>query len=471
MKRLFALLLIFTLLFSVTGHKAYAAAQMEDQSVQNGSHSADARMPLLGTEQLITNAQSIMLYEAQSDTLLYAWNADEQLPPSSLVKIMTAMLAIEKGKMDDLITVDSDVLNSVPAEAVDCKLQIGELLTLEQLLYCMLVGSANDAAAVIAHHIAGNQQDFVDMMNQKAQELGCAGTNFVNVHGLHDDFQYTTARDVTKILAAAIQYDVFCTVFGTVNYTVPQTNKYEERSFTTGNYLMDQEDKPTYYDSRVTGGRTGVTEYSDRCIAATAQKNGLQVISVVMGAKSSYEEAGVTIKSFGGFPETTKLLDAAFDGYARSQIIYQGQILKQQKIVGGDCDLMLGTDISVATVLPDDVKFEDLSFRYQDVSGQLSAPIMKGSHISTLQVYYGSLCVGQAPLYAMNTVGVKQTQLNADSQPADNDNGWKTILIIMGIILAPIILVVGGLRITGAVRAISSRKRSIRYRKDRRRSR
>ncbi len=470
MKRIFAIFLIVCLILSSTAFAASAQSTV-DESVQSGSHSADALMPLLGTDRLITNAKSVMLYEAKSDTLLYSWNADEQLPPSSLVKIMTAMLAIENGDLSALVTVESEVLNSVPAEAVDCALQIGELLTLEQLLYCMMVDSANDAAAVIAHHIAGSQQSFVAMMNQRAQELGCTGTNFINVHGLHDEMQYTTARDVTKILAEAIKSEQFRTIFGTVNYTVPQTNKYEERNFSTGNYLINQEDRPTYYDSRVTGGRTGVTQFSDRCIAATAEKNGLQVISIVMGAESVYEENGVEVRSFGGFPETTKLLDAAFDGYARSQIIYQGEILKQQKVSGGDCDVMLGTDISVSTVLPADVGYEDLSFRYHDTLTQLAAPIAKGTQLSTVQVYYGSLCVGQASLYAMNDVAVKQAQSVTDSQPVQDNATWTRVLTVIGMIAVVLILIVILFRIISRVRLMSSRKRSLRYKKDRRRSR
>ena len=470
MKKFFSFFLMVCFILSSTAF-CVSAQSAVDESIRSGSHSADALMPLLGTDQLITNAKSIMLYEAKSDTLLYSWNADEQLPPSSLVKIMTAMLAIENGDLSALVTVESEILNSVPAEAVDCELQIGELLTLEQLLYCMMVGSANDAAVVIAHHIAGSQQAFIAMMNERAQALGCTGTNFMNVHGLHDELQYTTARDVTKILAEAIKSEQFRTIFGTVTYTVPQTNKFEERSFSTGNYLMNQEERPSYYDSRVTGGRTGVTEYSDRCIAATAEKNGLQVISIVMGAESVYEESGVEIRSFGGFPETTKLLDAAFDGYSRSQIIYQGQILKQCSVTGGDCDVMLGSDISVSTVLPAEVTYEDLSFRYTDAQAQLTAPIAKGTQLSIVQVYYGSLCVGQASVYAMNDVSVKQAQTVTDPQPVHDNGLWTKVLTVIGMIAVVLILIVIIFRIIGRVRLMSSRKRSLRYKKDRRRSR
>lgn len=463
---LFLVLALFLLPCATVG-----AQESVDESVLYGTHSVDASVPLLGADQLITNAQSVVLYETDSETLMYAWNADEQLPPSSLVKILTALIAIEEGNLEEVVTVRSDVLDTVPSAAMDCDLQVDEVLTLEQLLYCMMVGSANDAAAVIGDHIAGSQAAFVERMNQYALQLGCTATNFVNVHGLHHEMQYTTARDVTRILAAAVKNEQFCTIFGSINYTVPQTNKSEERYFSSGNYLMNTEERANYYDARVTGGRTGIAENSGRCIAATAEANGLKVISVILGAKSVYEEDGVTKNSFGGFPETTALLNLGLQGYKKAQVIYKDQILKQYPVDNGDCDVTVGAVKAVSTVLPAEVTPADLTVAYFDTSGQLKAPISKGDRISAIKISYGNICLAQSDLVAMNRVSDASVAMQTPQQSDVKDTGWTSALAIVGVVALAAVLVVAGVRIAVRIRMIAMQNRSRRYKRDRRRSR
>ena len=136
----------------------------------------------------------------------------------------------------DVIVVKENVLATVPISAVSVDLQVDELVTLEDLLYCMMVASANDAAAVIAEHISGDISAFVTEMNQRAAQIGCTDTVFTNVHGLHDDDQYTTARDIAKILAVASENTLFMDVFSAVEYDMPATNKTDARNLVSGNY-------------------------------------------------------------------------------------------------------------------------------------------------------------------------------------------------------------------------------------------
>jgi len=218
--------------------------------------------------------------------------------PASLVKIMTALLAIEKGSLTDEITVTENALEALPANSSTTDLQAGEIVTLEQLLYCLMVGSSNDAAVAIAEHIGGSQQEFLATMNQRAKELGCTGTNFVNPHGLHDDAQVTTARDMTRILAAAAKNEQFMAFFSATEYTMSATNLSEARELDSTNYLM-LTGKPLYYDSRVTGGRTGITTDRERCLAVTADQNGLSYIAVVLGAVPTFEEDGYSVRRHG----------------------------------------------------------------------------------------------------------------------------------------------------------------------------
>lgn len=433
----------------------------------NSCHSLDASTALLGSTQLVDNVKAAVLFEANSETLMYAWNADTQMYPASIVKILTALIAVEKGNMSDLLTVSESAVSAVPYDAVSAKLQPGEQLTLEDLLYCLLVGSANDGAVVIAEHISGSHSLFVEEMNAYAKALGCAGTNFTNAHGLHDDAQYTTARDAARILNKALQNDAFRTIFTANKYSVPATNKSEERSLSSGNSLLDTSSK-LYYDPRVIGGRTGVTGDGRRCLAAAAESNGMLLISVVMGAESVYQEDGYSAVTIGGYHETSALLDAGFNGYKSAQVLYANQALKQYSVTNGECDVIAGPQISVSTVLPESASSAELSFRFADAA--LTAPIEIGQKVSDVEIWHGNMCLGQAELFAMNTVRAADIPPEDDIGQERNTGGllvlWITLALMAGAALTVIVL-----RFAAWIRVFTSKKRSKRYRRDRRRSR
>lgn len=479
MKKVSAYCLVFCLIVFLCGYSLTASAvQMPDSgisdsnpAVQRGCHSLDAQIPLLGTEQRVDNAEAVVLYEWSSKTLLYAWNADEPMYPASLVKILTALIAIEHGNLEEIVTVPDGVLNSLSYEAVSSDLKVGEQISLEDLLYCMMVKSANDAAMVIANHIMGSQSAFVEEMNRYAVELGCTGTHFTNVHGLHDAQQYTTARDTARILAAAMEYETFRTIFGTAEYTVPGTNLSEARHLVTGNYLLSQSVTGIYYDSRVTGGRTGVTESGTRCLAASAEKGSMRLISIVMGCKTTYAPDGYTVQKFGSFPETKAILDAGFDGYKTVQLIYPGQAFRQCAIEKGGNDVVLAAREGFSTVLPEDADASKLTYQYSDIQGTFRVPVEKESKMSSVQIWYNNICVAQADLYAMNSVKEAASMTVQDPQPVRKSTDWHTVLLVIGIIVAVVVVLLLILRIIARVRRAAIRKRSRNYRRNRRRSR
>lgn len=433
----------------------------------NTCHTFDATSTLLGSQKLFDNAKAAILYEATSETLMYTMNPDERMYPASLVKIMTALIAVEKGALSDSVIVTESAISSLPIDAVSADLVADEQISLEDLLYCLLVGSANDAAVVIAEHISGSQNAFVQLMNQYAQELGCTGTQFTNAHGLHNADQYTTARDAARILDAAMKNEVFRSIFTAVKHTVPATNKSEERNLGSNNSLMDTTSK-LYYDPRVIGGRTGVTEDGRRCIAVAAENNGMLLISVVLGSETTYQEDGYSAISVGGYHETTTLLDAGFNGYKSAQILFANQALKQCDVVNGSSDVILGSQVSVSAVLPENVTAADLSLRYSEL--ELHAPVAAGQKVSSVQVWHGNMCVAEADLYALNSV--ESTDSVKITQDTEVDNGkWVTVLwIILGTIgvvaVIPVLI-----RVISRIRLMAAKNRSKRYRRSRRRSR
>lgn len=436
-----------------------ATAADENFAVASGSFSLDALNPLLGTDKLVDNVRSAIVYEANSQTLMYAWNPDAQMYPASLVKILTALLAIEKGDLSEIVTVTQSAVSSVPYDAVSAKLAVGEKLTLEELLYCMLTGSANDAAAVIAEHISGSQSAFVEEMNQYAQTVGCTATQFTNAHGLHDDNQHTTARDCARILDAALKEPVFKAIFTATEYTVPATNLSPERKLTSGNSMKDTTSK-LYYDSRVIGGRTGVAQDGRRCLASAAESNGMLVISIVMGAESVYQDDGYSAISIGGYKETTKLYDACLSGYKTAQILRAEQVLRQVSVEGAQNDLLIGPQISVSTVLPEDISIANLSFRYADKP--ITLPVSRGEHISDVQIWHGNMCVAQAPLYAMNTLRADDNSQTNVSE-VTNDGAPTALKIVIGIVVCAV-LVYLAVRFSDNFKKLFIRMRKKRYR-------
>ena len=435
-----------------------------DASIVNGCHSIEAQKPLWGSNKMLEAAGAAMLFEINSGTMMYAWNPDATMRPASLVKIMTAVVALERGDLNSVATVSVNALAALPEDSDTLKLKPGEQFTLDQLLYGMMTGSANDAAVVIAEHIAGSQMAFAALMNRKAKELGCTGTFFVNAHGMHDDAQVTTARDMVKIVLHAIQNEDFCRYFSALEYTIPATDLHGARGLTSTNFLMSKGVTEEYYDARVTGGRTGVTDARERCLIATAESGGLKYVAIVLGAIPSVTADGIT--RFGSYEEVGQLFDMGFKNYRITQILGTDDIIAQYPVLNGENYIVTGPSRSVSVVLPTTVTVKDLSFRYQDDFSSLSAPVSKGDQLTMVQVWYNNVCIGQSPIVTKNSCA-----LVSDYQQVDYDTSESPVssvitaiaIICGGIFGAAIILYV--YRVIRRMLLQAQHKRRRRYRR------
>ena len=470
--RFLGLVLAVVVAISCLGAGNSALAVETDDSVARGCHSPDAAMPLSDSGKLTETANAVLIYELGSDTFLYGWNQDARIYPSSMVKLMTALVALENGDLEDQVTVTKRALSYVQIGSVSAGLKAGEVLTLEQLLYCMMVASANDAATVIAEHIGGTQDGFLAMMNRRAQELGCRDTNYTNVHGLHDENTYTTARDICRIMTVAMKNEVFRTMFRTESYIVPATNKSEQREVWTTNYMMSNQTVKKYYDERVTGGKTGATDEAGRCLVATAEGNGMELLTIVMGAVPEYEQDGLAVKYFGSFEETKLLLDHVFENYTYSQVLYEGQAVTQFPVENGLNSVVVRPVMSASTVLPVDATGDQLTWIYGDAVGSLKAPVEKGQVLSTIQVWYGAKCLAQTELVAMNSVAAGQPETGEGPRLEKSASPiWKWLLIVVCCIVGLGVLVVGVILLRKWIlRSIHTARRR-RRRNDRQRSR
>lgn len=438
-----------------------------DSSVASGCHSINAQRPLWGSERLTQSAGAAMLYERNSDTMLYSFNADMQVHPASLVKIMTCLLAVENSELSEKVTVTSTALATLPKDTT-LNFEIGEVWTMEQMLYCLMVGGYNDAAVVIAEHVAGSQKAFVRMMNERAQQIGCVGTVFTNSTGFHDDNQLSTTRDLVRILMEALENEKFIPFFSETVYRLPANALHEARYMETPNYMMTTTITQEYYDGRVTGGRTGVTEARERCLIATAESGGLSYIAIVMCAKATFDEEGKVVR-FGSYEEVKELLHKGFANHQVTRVLSDGQILTQYPVISGENSVAVGPSQTFYAVLPSDILTTELSYRYQQIPG-LTAPITANSYVTSVQVWYGDVCVAQSPVITRNSSDVARVsdQSVYIEKTGDGLRIFLRLLTILGVLA---LLGAVGLVAVRLVRTARLQAQHRRRRRNRRRSR
>lgn len=440
--------------------------------ISNGCRTINAMTPLGGTDRILKSAQAAFIFEANTETVIYSYNPDIRLYPGSLAKIMTALLAIEMGDMDQEITFSTRWNNTLPGQAITCDLKEGEETTLGILVYWTMLYSANDAALNIAGIIGGSQEGFVELMNQRAARMGCTDTHFTNAHGLDDPEQYTTARDMVKIVLEATKNETFCEVFGEDSYRMPATNKYDkdDRIITSDNHLIYQMILPQFNRPEVTGGKTSSTGEAGSSLICTAEKNDMKLICLVMGTERESLDGKVTY--YGNFEEMFDLLDFAFDGFRISRVLYPDQALVQFPVQGGECDVIGYPDVSINSVLPVDCTLDNLILRYTVEGGGLNAPLAADKKIATVQVWYRTSCITEAEVYSMNPVrSIVNSGVTINSVASrDDSNIWK-FFRSLGMVALVLVGLFAVYLVINNYRRIRGERRKARRRAARRRSR
>ena len=333
-------------------------------------------------------APNLLLAQTDTGKILYERQADKKIYPASTTKLMTAILVVENCELDEIVTVSENAVKSVPPDYVTANLQVGEELTVNDLMYVMLIPSANDAANVLAEHVGGSIESFATMMNTRAKELGCTGTNFTNPSGLQDKNHYTTTKDLFLIAQEAISKSFIKKIIGTTTYTLNNTNQYTgtKRTFTTTNY-MKQKSLSKYYCDYCIGGKTGYTGDAKNCVVEYAQKDGMELTAIVMG-----ENASVKGKKF---LDAKEMFEYAFKNYENKRMISKDEKYETVKINNGTnetkmLDVLYGSDISILKEKQKDVNFieptEDVqkTVEYYD----LKAPIQKGKNVGKITYEY-----------------------------------------------------------------------------------
>ena len=445
-----------------------------DASVTSGCATLNGQQALVTDSSVARTAKGAFLYEMVTGTVIYAKNPDGKLYPASLTKIMTALVALERSSLDEIVTVSISAVADMDPDATLAKLVPGEEMSMENLLYCLMVESANDAGAAIAEHVAGSQEAFAELMNQKAAQLGCTGTHFTNAHGLHDEEHYTTARDMAKILMAALEYSAFVDFYSTPRYVVPATNLREERILNSTNYLIANQDIDFYYDPLITGGKTGYTSAAGRCLASTAEteESDLKLLCIILGAEEIINEEGA-IEYYGHFDETIDVVKHGFRNFTTAELYYRGQVVGQFDVAGGENSVVGEPGDSRKIVVRNDFKATDITFRAEPLENGLSAPVAIGDKVGILRVWYKNVCVAQTDILSLS-VSKKDTMSSIfDGGVITDDESDKIIgsfqtgvKIFIGLVAIVVVLSIG-VAVYNAVIEHKRRKR----RRNRRRSR
>lgn len=403
--------------------------------IQKGCRTINGMVPLGGSDRKLDTAQAAFLYEMNTGTVVYSYNPDIKVPSGTLAKLVTAMVVLDNCEIDETITINTNNISRLPAGSTNVNLKNGETVTVEDLLCCLLMENANDAAVVLAEKVAGNQQAFITLMNQKALQVGCTNTEFGNIHGLDNATSVTSARDMAKIVVSAMQNEDFARIFGLETYTMPATEKSDERELLTTNYFLSNRTIPDFYDTRITGGMQSMTTAAGASIAVVAEYNKMKFVGVIMGSVRTYKENGWSVLSYGNFNEMTDLLSHGFNNYKVNRIIYDGMSLSQFSVIGGESNAVGEAVVDVDSVVPINAQMSNLQMNYKVVEGGLTAPIEKGDLIATLEVKYLNSVMTEVEVYAMGNVkNTENTGVTIRSTATRSDSDDSGIMSVIGTI-------------------------------------
>ena len=353
-----------------------------------------------------TNA---VLIDGTYGDVLYSHNAYDQAFPASMTKVMTALLTLE-AIADGTVTEDTLVTVSAYAAQKDfedestANLQPGEEISVRDLLYCLMLPSANDAAKALAEHLGGTCEAFAETMNDRAIQLGCKDTHFVNPNGLHNPEHFTTAYDIALMYKACMEYDLFNTIVSSLDCTIAPTNLSGERYFYNTNGLVS----PYYYGDHLyekcIGGKTGSTSEAGKCLVAAARDGDMVMISVVMGAGPITDANGYT--RLGQFDESKRLLEYGLTNFRRFTLTQPEEAVATVTVTmseeGDSVELI--PQGSLALTLPNSFYPEQVQTRVTLFADTVEAPVAEGQVMGSLLLFTEDRELGELELVARQSL-------------------------------------------------------------------
>ncbi len=322
------------------------------------------------------SAKSAVCIHYGTGQVLYAKNAEEKLPMASTTKIMTALLALEKGDLEEVVTIGA---NAQGVEGSSMYLKVGETLTLRELLYGLMLSSGNDAAVAIAEHIAGTEEAFAVMMTERAKEMGCHNTNFKNANGLPDDEHYTTALELARISGKALENETFREIVR------------QKSARAGGRYLSNHNKMLSLYEGAI-GVKTGYTKAAGRTLVSAAEREGIMLIAVTLNAPDDWEDH-------------KKILDEGFASIELRKLAEKDMPCLDMAVVGGTKE-SVPVHFAESFSLPV-IKNKKVETKFQIIE-TLSAPVSEGEMVGKAVFYLEGVPMGETGLYTGESVSEKE---------------------------------------------------------------
>ena len=389
----------------------------------------------------VPTAESVLLYCVESDTVLYARDADRIVYPAALVKLMTALVVLEAAEEkamapDTLFTASVNAV-TIGNMGLSMAVKVGEQIALEHLLGAMLLAGAGDAAAMLAEGVFGTVDACVERMNEKAAELGMTDTVYTNPNGFHDEAMVTTANDLLLLARAAMENTTITATVSQLRVVIPATNKSASRAYGTRNYLVSNRVSQDYYLPMATGMICGSTEEAGYCVIASGQKNGLNYLAILTGADTTsvlVTPERTETDADGNSVTTPAVYKTVLNGlqeartlllWGESNFRYIHAVDRATPIV--ELPVRLGKDVDAVTALPAETieifapndidRAKDITYTYTLTEKALTAPVKAGTEVGSLSVFYQGEFLGEVPLIIGNNI---------------EGSGWLTFLDRVG---------------------------------------
>ena len=403
--------------------------------------SAPAALALSAPE---LDAQAALVVDMDSGRFLYAMNAEQQRAPASLTKIMSVLLALEavdRGdvSLSDIVTAQSDCREGLGEDSSTAGIIPGVQLSLRELLYCAMVGSANEACNVIGSYLSGSVSAFVDRMNQRASQLGCVNTHFVNTNGLPAEDHYSTAYDIYLITLEALKHPLFMEMANTIEYQPESRYVNDGKVIHNSNALISQYSDYNAYSSYLSEGasgiKTGYTRAAGYCLVSTAVRASVRALVIVMGC-NGYYNAG--IEEFRNFSDSIKLYNWVFDNFSYRELMSVSEPLAevQVRLAAGDGNVTLYPQQALTALLPGDFDTENLEVTTTIYEEKLTAPLESGTVLGEAQIRINGDDYGTVRLVNRAQVELARGEFMRERVRQFFSNAWVITILVIVLILA-----------------------------------
>jgi len=387
----------------------------------------------------VLGAESACLIDIDTGTILYSKNMDKAEYPASTTKVMTCLLAAENCSMDEIVTFSKEAVFGIEKDSSNVGMDVGQSITMEEAIYCIMLASANEVASAVAEHVGGSIDGFAEMMNKRAKELGCTNTHFVNANGLHNDEHYTTAHDLALITAAYFKNEQLRKIANTTYYEMHAT-KTQPDEFGIANHHKMLPGKPYAYEY-IVGGKTGYTNMARQTLVSCAQKDDMTLVTAVMRDEAPYQ-----------YSDTKDLFEYGFNNFKKwniaenetKYVIDSANFFQEDSGIFGYSKTVFSIDESDNIILP-------ITSDFSEVTSSLSYNDNEPDVLANLTYTFHGVNVGSGKIILTNPTvtafefGAEPEKVEIPEESEKPNNiifiNYKPILIISGSVIGALFLI------------------------------